>query len=110
MYETIERKELEEKLANDNVKLIEVLDQEDYEKSHIKGAINVPLSDIGREIKGKFDLDQEIVVYCADSSCGASPKAAEKLDQLGFENVYDYAAGKQDWKEAGNPMSGEEAP
>lgn len=110
MYKTIDRKELEEKLDNGDVTLIEVLDKEEYERNHIKGAINVPLSDIGKEIKGKFDLDQEIVVYCADSDCGASPKAAEKLDKLGFENVYDYDGGKKDWQETGNPMSGGREP
>ncbi|MFW6006201.1 MAG: rhodanese-like domain-containing protein [Candidatus Bipolaricaulota bacterium] len=104
MYETIDRKELEEKLNNADVTLIEVLGKEEYERNHIKGAINVPLSNIGKEVKGKFDQDQEIVVYCADSDCGASPKAAEKLDKLGFENVYDYEGGKKDWQEAGNPM------
>jgi rhodanese-related sulfurtransferase len=110
MYDTIDRDELEEKLANDEITLIEVLDEEEYERNHIKGAINVPLSEIGREIKGKFSQDEEIVVYCADSSCGASPKAAEKLDELGFENVFDYQGGKKDWKEAGNPMSGDTNP
>ena len=110
MYDTIDRDELEEKLANDEITLIEVLDEEEYERNHIKGAINVPLSEIGREIKGKFSQDEEIVVYCADRSCGASPKAAKKLDKLGFENVFDYQGGKKDWKEAGNPMSGDTNP
>lgn len=110
MYKTIDRKELEEKLDNGDVTVIEVLDKEEYERNHIKGAINVPLSDIGKEIKGRFDLDREIVVYCADSDCGASPKAAEKLDRLGFENVYDYDGGKKDWQEAGNPMTGGREP
>lgn len=110
MYETIDRKELEEKLANDHITLIEVLDEEEYKRNHIEGAINVPLAEIGRELRGKFDLDKEIAVYCADSECGASPKAAEKLDKLGFENVYDYEGGKKDWREAGNPMSGGNKP
>jgi len=110
MYNTIDRDELEEKLAKDEITLIEVLDEEEYERNHIKGAINVPLSEIGREIKGKFSQDEEIVVYCADRSCGASPKAAKKLDKLGFENVFDYQGGKKDWKEAGNPMSGDTNP
>jgi len=111
MYDTIDRDELEEKLASDNdIVLIEVLDEEQYEESHIEGAINIPLSQIGREIKGKIDTDREIVVYCADFECQASPKAAEKLDKLGYENVYDYAGGKKDWREAGNTMSGDASP
>lgn len=106
MYEKMEREELEANLDNEEeITLIEVLEEKEYNRSHIEGAINIPLADIGREIKGKFDLDRKIVVYCADSNCQASPRAAEKLDQLGFTNVYDYEGGKKDWREAGNPMT-----
>jgi len=110
MYSKIDRGKLEEKLANDDVKLIEVLDPEQYRDKHIAGAINIPLSDIGKEATQRFDTDQEIVVYCADSNCQASPKAAEKLDELGFEDVYDYAGGKKDWEQAGKPLEGKKAP
>ncbi len=107
MYKTLKREELEEKLAEgDDLELIEVLGPEDYEDGHIKGAINIPLEKIGKEAKGRFDQDEEIVVYCADFDCPASAKAAEKLDKLGFENVYDFEGGKKDWRESGNPMTG----
>ena len=41
-----------------------------------------------------------------------SPRAAWRLEALGFENVCDYAAGKQDWLANGLPIEGElaEAP
>lgn len=105
MYEVIDRKELEKKLAKDKeVKVIEVLEKEEYERNHLKDAINIPLASLGREVKERFDRDQELVVYCADIDCQASTKAAQKLDKLGFENVYDYEEGKKDWREAGNPM------
>jgi predicted transcriptional regulator len=35
-----------------------------------------------------------------------SPRAAARLDTLGFEQVYDYAAGKEDWTAAGLPTEG----
>jgi rhodanese-related sulfurtransferase len=105
MYKTIDREELKKKMENkEDVVLIEVLGEEDYSKEHIKGAINIPLKNIGLEANKRFDKSKEIVVYCSDKNCGASPAAAEKLDSLGFENVYDYVEGKQGWKEAGLPM------
>ncbi len=111
MYDTINREELEDKLADgEEMELIEVLAPEDYREVHIKGAINIPISDIGKEARKRFDAEQEIVVYCADSSCQASPEAAKKLDQLGFQNVYDYEEGKKDWLEAGNPMASGNSP
>ena len=36
-----------------------------------------------------------------------SPRAAWRLDSLGFEQVYDYVAGKADWGSAGLPLEGE---
>lgn len=38
-----------------------------------------------------------------------SPRAASRLESLGFREVYDYAAGKADWFAAGLPVEGEAA-
>src|SRR3989442_15510191 len=38
-----------------------------------------------------------------------SPRAASRLESLGFREIYDYAAGKADWFAAGLPMEGEVA-
>jgi CBS domain-containing protein len=35
-----------------------------------------------------------------------SPRAASRLDALGFPEVYDYAAGKADWGSYGLPIEG----
>src|SRR6266508_940464 len=35
-----------------------------------------------------------------------SPRAAARLESLGFEHVYDYVAGKADWGSAGLPLEG----
>ncbi len=39
-----------------------------------------------------------------------SPRAACRLEQLGFEQVYDYTAGIAEWKAAGLPVDGDESP
>lgn len=36
-----------------------------------------------------------------------APRAAARLESLGFEQVYEYRAGKLDWLAAGNPTDGE---
>ena len=36
-----------------------------------------------------------------------SPRAAWRLESLGFTNVYDYVGGKSDWLAAGLPVEGE---
>lgn len=37
-----------------------------------------------------------------------SPRAASRLETFGFEQVYDYVAGKADWGSAGLPLEGRE--
>lgn len=102
--DTIGTEELKEKLDNNEVTLIEVLEEDDYNKSHIKGAINIPLKKISFISQKKFENDDNLVVYCSDETCTASPAAAKKLKDSGFKNVWDYEGGKKAWKEAGFPM------
>lgn len=105
MAKTINKEQLKQKLdQGEPLRLIEVLSPASYKQEHIKGAINIPLDSIGKEAKKRFNTDEEIIVYCSNTKCEASPAAAKKLEDLGFSQVYDYEGGKQDWKEAGYPM------
>jgi len=103
---TITREQLNERLANDNLTLVEVLDPEYYGKYHLPGAINVPLDgDFDQQIrKAVPDKNRTVVVYCMDAGCQASPKAGRRMDELGYRHVFDYEAGKRDWREAGLPV------
>lgn len=104
IMETINRSELQEKLAsNDPFVLVEVLSPDKYEEGHIPRAMNIPLNSGFDEsaLQALPDKNQPIVVYCANTECNASPDAGKRLEELGYTNVADYAAGKEDWKEAG---------
>lgn len=89
--------------------LINVLSAEDFEQKHIPGSLHVPVSaddfveKVTRQAGG--DKSATIVVYCASESCDASPKAAKKLDQAGFTDVFDYEAGIAGWEAAGQPLA-----
>ncbi len=110
MPKTIDRNELKRRLdSGEDIKLIEVLKEDEYKRLHIRGAMNIPLATIGATAREKFSKDDFIVVYCSDINCTASPTAAEKLESFGFTNVHDYAEGKADWHEAGYPMEGTNA-
>ena len=103
--ETLSTEELAElKNSGEDFVLIDVLGEDHYEDGHIPGAVNIPLDQIASRALEEFDKDQEIVVYCKSESCQASPKAAQKLEKLGFENVKDYEVGLKGWEEAGNPV------
>ena len=103
---TITRHELNERMANDGLTLVEVLDSKFYRKFHLPGAVNVPLDeDFDERIQQMVpDKNRTVVVYCLDAECEASPKAARQMDELGYQRIFDYEAGKVDWREAGLPV------
>lgn len=110
MLKIITKQELKEKFEqNEDFVLIEVLEEQEYKRMHIKGSINIPLKHIAHEAEKRFNKDEELIVYCSNYDCGASPAAAKKLEAVGFKNIKDFEGGKKEWKEAGFPMEGEEA-
>lgn len=85
--------------------LVDVLPSKEFAAEHIVGAVNIPLGEIPRRA-GELRKDAAIIVYCEDYQCDLSPRAAVRLEMLGFDEVYDYAASKVDWKAAGWPTEG----
>lgn len=82
--------------------LVNVLKPDAFNEKHIRTSVNVPVDYEGFEEKVEElagSKDREVVVYCANFDCGASPKAAEKLEEAGFSHVYDYEGGTRDWFE-----------
>lgn len=106
---TITRDELKQRMeGGKNLAVIDVLGEEYFKKYHLPGAMNIPAgaSDFDERIQEAVpDKNQPVVVYCMDEACPASPKAAKRLEELGYGEVYDYEAGKEDWKAAGLPVS-----
>jgi rhodanese-related sulfurtransferase len=104
LMNTISREQLEKKMErSEEFALVEVLRPGDYEDFHLPGAINVPLGQ-GFDERIQHALPDKrcpVVVYCLDEKCNASPTAARRMEELGYEQVYDYAAGKRDWQAAG---------
>lgn len=97
--ETITTDELLDRLESGrNVQLVNVLDEDHFEEAHIPGSMNIPLDQLEDEADERLDRDQEVIVYCASEECGASDKAWELLDDMGFD-VKDYAQGTAGWQE-----------
>lgn len=101
----ITREELKAKLdGGEEVVLVETLGPQYYEDAHLPGAINISHTEVD-ELAPRLLPDKSafIVVYCSDRACQNSPRAARRLDALGYENVYDYEEGKRGWISAGLP-------
>lgn len=69
------------------ITIIDVRSEQEYYEGHIDGAINIPLSNIKKQIINFVkDKDATIVVYC--SAGIRSRKAQEILNLQGYNNVY----------------------
>jgi rhodanese-related sulfurtransferase len=99
-----------ERLASEGATIVDVLPREEFEEEHLAGAVSIPLKTLDRWTVQGLDRSKPVVVYCWDALCDLSPRAAAWLDELGFEDVCDYAVGKVDWTARGLPTEGSKTP
>jgi rhodanese-related sulfurtransferase len=99
---------LRSKIENgDELVLVDALSLISYAASHLPGAINIPPERVDDLAPRRIpDLGSEIVVYCASPTCTSSVEVAERLVELGYENVRHYSGGKSAWIDAGLPLEG----
>ena len=110
MASNIAREQLKAKMdRGDDFVLVEALSQKHYQSSHLPGAINLPYEFVDEAEKVLPDKKAEIVVYCMNPECVASSEEVRELEEMGYERVLHYSAGKQDWIKAGLPVEGRRA-
>jgi rhodanese-related sulfurtransferase len=105
----LRRKDVKALIQQGRAQIVEVLPAKEYKREHLPKAINLPLSQLNPETAQQLRKDQAIIVYCADYSCDVSARAAWRLENMGFQEVYRYTAGKADWLSAGFDTEGTEA-
>jgi len=108
MFEKVDYQGLR-RLLDEGAQLVEVLPAEEYAEEHLPGAINIPLKQLDADSAAQLERARPVVVYCWDYLCDMSPRAAARLDSLGFERVYDYAPSKVDYLARGLPREGQRA-
>ncbi|MEQ8526099.1 rhodanese-like domain-containing protein [Gracilimonas sp.] len=86
--------------------IINALSRDAYLAKHIPGSLNIPTenAEVAKEVI-PF-MDAEIIVYCANSDCDASPNLAQKLEEMGYTNVSDFEEGLAGWRQAGYELAG----
>jgi rhodanese-related sulfurtransferase len=72
----------------------------DYRASHIRGAVNIPASEIA-ERAGELTREAFIITYCTCPEEHASARAVRDLQRLGFSQVGALVGGMDAWMEAG---------
>ena len=92
LYRNLENKEISyQKLQeimrkNENAILLDVRSKQEFKEGHLEGSINIPLYEIDKQLDKIPDKQCTIVIYCASGH--RSKQAKEKLENLGYENVY----------------------
>ena len=110
-FKIVEREELKKWIdEKKDFVLIDVLSQGSYEGRHLPNAKHASVSEtdfLEKVEKLVPNKETAVVVYCASFTCQLSPRAATKLVEAGYTNVYDFKGGLADWQDAGYSFEGE---
>lgn len=86
----------------DDFLLVNTLPTDSFDATQIEGAVNIPQERddfVDQVTKRMNDKKKPVVVYCANEACDSSVRAAEKLEDAGFEQVLEFTAGAKGWEE-----------
>lgn len=94
MYKTIHSSDLEKLIKDENVHVVDVREQDEFDMGHIPGASHLPLSGISEHIN-ELDKDKQHYLVCA--SGGRSRMASDYLHEAGFD-VVNVDGGMAQWR------------
>ncbi|HKG47308.1 MAG TPA: MBL fold metallo-hydrolase [Pyrinomonadaceae bacterium] len=95
--------ELNERIANNDLQIVDVRRPAEYVTGHVPRALNAPLASLDKSL-GPLNLqkDKLTAVICAGGY--RSSAAASLLQQQGFSNLINVAGGTGAWVNAGYPV------
>lgn len=100
--EPVSRDELQARLRDGSVLVVDVRPADEYAAGHVPGAVSVPVSEIKRRLK-EIPKGQEIVACCRGPYCVYSYEAIEILRPRGF-SARRLEGGFSEWLAAGLPI------
>ncbi|UII31120.1 rhodanese-like domain-containing protein [Fulvivirga ulvae] len=88
--------EFHDLLKQEDLQLVDVRTPKEYDLDRIPGAVNIDYwSDEFTSQASELNKDQPVAVYCAAGR--RSAKAASKLKEMGFRQIYDLDGGMRAW-------------
>lgn len=85
--------------------VLDVCTPNEYGQQHLKNAVNVNYHSDGFDTHlEQMDKEKPYFVYCWAGS--RSAKAANKMREMGFKNVYELKGGISNWMKQGKPVKG----
>ena len=88
-----------------NIIVLDVRNQTEYESGHVTGAISIPLSEIEQRIN---ELTQYAYSFVYSDNDDESKAVCETLTSSGFKNIHNVIGGIDAWVNAKYPISGNE--
>lgn len=85
----------------DNVLVLDVREQWEYDEGHIPGVVHLPMNDIPASLS-QIPTDQTVIVTCRSGN--RSSQVTAFLRENGFTNVHNMDGGILAWQAAGLPV------
>ena len=95
-YQQVTQEAAKEMMDTQEVVILDVREQHEYDSVHIPGAVLLPVGTIAEDTAAAVidDLDTVVLVYCRSGN--RSKTASQALADLGYTNVYEFG-GINDW-------------
>ena len=85
----------------DDVLLIDVREQWEYDEGHIPNITLIPMNEVPARLS-EIPTDKEVIVACRSGN--RSSQVVEYLRQQGYDNVHNLQGGILAWQQAGLPV------
>jgi rhodanese-related sulfurtransferase len=91
------------KMNNEDTLVLDIREPEEFVKSHIDNAVNIPLSKLDGQLSSlEKHKKNPVIVVCQTGSRSAS--ACKILSNNGFEQVINMSGGMQSWEDNNFPI------
>ena len=89
-YQQISQEEAKEMMDTQDVIVLDVREQDEYDSGHIPGAVLLPVGTIDEETAAEVipEKDSTVLVYCRSGN--RSKTASSALAELGYTNIYEF--------------------
>ena len=89
-YQQITQEEAKEMMDTQDVVILDVREQNEYDGGHIPGAVLLPVGTINETAAAEVipDKDSTVLVYCRSGN--RSKTVSSKLAELGYTNIYEF--------------------
>lgn len=92
--ENVSVEDAQKMIENNEVQVIDVRTQEEFDEGHISGAQLYPLQTI-EEMSEELDKDENYLIVCRSGN--RSAQASDILLNKGFKNIYNMDGGMNEW-------------